>query len=69
MNSSTDQTHHPPRTAARNPAAPSARRDGVAALTLAAIGVVYGDIGTSPLYTVKEIFAPRHRRGASHPTT
>jgi KUP system potassium uptake protein len=22
------------------------------------IGVVYGDIGTSPLYTVKEIFAP-----------
>jgi KUP system potassium uptake protein len=30
----------------------------LAALTLAAIGVVYGDIGTSPLYTVKEIFAP-----------
>jgi KUP system potassium uptake protein len=30
----------------------------MAALTLAAIGVVYGDIGTSPLYTVKEIFAP-----------
>jgi KUP system potassium uptake protein len=29
-----------------------------AALTLGAIGVVYGDIGTSPLYTVKEIFAP-----------
>ena len=27
-----------------------------AALTLGAIGVVYGDIGTSPLYTVKEIF-------------
>jgi KUP system potassium uptake protein len=27
-------------------------------LTLAALGVVYGDIGTSPLYTVKEIFAP-----------
>lgn len=30
---------------------------GLAALTLGAIGVVYGDIGTSPLYTVKEIFA------------
>jgi len=30
----------------------------VAALTLGAIGVVYGDIGTSPLYTVKEVFAP-----------
>ncbi|MFM7008049.1 MAG: potassium transporter Kup [Betaproteobacteria bacterium] len=33
-------------------------QQGLAALTLAAIGVVYGDIGTSPLYTVKEIFAP-----------
>jgi KUP system potassium uptake protein len=31
---------------------------GLAALTLGAIGVVYGDIGTSPLYTVKEIFLP-----------
>jgi len=29
----------------------------VAALTLGAIGVVYGDIGTSPLYTIKEIFS------------
>lgn len=29
---------------------------GLAVLTLGAIGVVYGDIGTSPLYTVKEIF-------------
>ena len=28
------------------------------ALTLGAIGVVYGDIGTSPLYTIKEIFLP-----------
>jgi KUP system potassium uptake protein len=26
-------------------------------LTLAAIGVVYGDIGTSPLYALKEVFA------------
>ncbi|WIT13184.1 potassium transporter Kup [Paucibacter sediminis] len=33
-------------------------RQGLAALTLGAIGVVYGDIGTSPLYTVKEIFLP-----------
>ena len=30
----------------------------MAGLTLAAIGVVYGDIGTSPLYTFKEVFAP-----------
>jgi KUP system potassium uptake protein len=32
-------------------------RSRTAALTLAALGVVYGDIGTSPLYTIKEIFA------------
>ena len=34
------------------------RRQSTAALTLAALGVVYGDIGTSPLYTIKEIFSP-----------
>ena len=33
-------------------------KHGYAALTLGAIGVVYGDIGTSPLYTMKEIFSP-----------
>src|SRR5947207_9666136 len=33
------------------------RRHGTAALTIAALGVVYGDIGTSPLYTIKEIFS------------
>ncbi|HVB46895.1 MAG TPA: potassium transporter Kup [Burkholderiales bacterium] len=30
------------------------------ALTLAALGVVYGDIGTSPLYAVKETFGEGH---------
>ncbi len=34
------------------------RPQALAALTLGAIGVVYGDIGTSPLYTVKEVFLP-----------
>jgi KUP system potassium uptake protein len=29
-------------------------------LALAAIGVVYGDIGTSPLYTLREVFAGSH---------
>ena len=29
----------------------------IAVLTLAAVGVVYGDIGTSPLYALKEVFA------------
>ena len=31
-----------------------------ATLALAALGVVYGDIGTSPLYTMKEVFAGIH---------
>lgn len=30
------------------------------ALTIAAIGVVYGDIGTSPLYALKECFSPHY---------
>jgi len=29
-------------------------------LSLAALGVVYGDIGTSPLYAFRECFAPEH---------
>lgn len=45
-------------TALSDPAGQTAGKQGMAALTLAAVGVVYGDIGTSPLYTVKEIFAP-----------
>jgi len=32
----------------------------LAALTLGALGVVYGDIGTSPLYAFKEVFAHGH---------
>src|ERR1044072_7145545 len=36
----------------------SAKKQGTAALALGALGVVYGDIGTSPLYTVKETFGP-----------
>ena len=32
----------------------------LAGLTLAALGVVYGDIGTSPLYAAKETFNPAH---------
>src|SRR5262249_22413691 len=35
-------------------------RQSRAALTLLALGIVFGDIGTSPLYAVKEIFAPGH---------
>ena len=42
--------------ATRKPDSKDNTKAGLAALTLGAIGVVYGDIGTSPLYTVKEIF-------------
>ena len=32
----------------------------LAGLSLAALGVVYGDIGTSPLYALKEVFGGEH---------
>ncbi len=35
-------------------------KKGLAAMMLAAIGVVFGDIGTSPLYALKECFDPHH---------
>ena len=35
-------------------------RQALPALTLGAIGVVYGDIGTSPIYALKEIFNGHH---------
>ncbi|MES2149671.1 MAG: potassium transporter Kup [Pseudomonadota bacterium] len=36
------------------------KKSSLVALTLAAVGIVYGDIGTSPLYTLKTIFDPEH---------
>ncbi|MEW5942935.1 MAG: potassium transporter Kup [Pseudomonadota bacterium] len=44
-------------------AAPS---QGLAGIAIAAIGVVYGDIGTSPLYTMKEVFNGPHAVQLSH---
>ena len=38
----------------------SASKSSLTALTLGAIGVVYGDIGTSVLYAFKEVFASGH---------
>ena len=38
----------------------SSAHSSLAALTLGAIGVVYGDIGTSVLYAVKEVFGSGH---------
>jgi len=40
-------------------------RWGTLALSLGALGVVYGDIGTSPLYTVQLIFTGDHPMGPS----
>ncbi len=48
--------------AAAAPHVSASRRGRLATLTLAALGVVYGDIGTSPLYALKEVFG-----GAHHP--
>jgi KUP system potassium uptake protein len=38
----------------------STSKSSLAALTLGALGVVYGDIGTSVLYAVKEVFGSGH---------
>ena len=37
-------------------------------LVLGAIGVVFGDIGTSPLYTIKEAFSPHYGLQPDLPT-
>ncbi|MDA5194284.1 potassium transporter Kup [Govanella unica] len=36
------------------------KKSGIMPLTLGAIGVVFGDIGTSPLYALKECFSGHH---------
>jgi KUP system potassium uptake protein len=46
-----------------NARAPRGRGFGQSALVVAALGVVFGDIGTSPIYTIQTIFNP----GDPHP--
>src|SRR4051812_36512708 len=41
-------------------ASPSLKRSRTPGLALLALGIVYGDIGTSPLYAVKETFNPAY---------
>ena len=41
---------------------------GLPALVIGAIGVVFGDIGTSPLYTLQEAFAPHFGLTPDHDT-
>ena len=45
---------------------PSHRRTALASLTLTAVGVVYGDIGTSPLYAMRECFFGSHSVPPTH---
>jgi KUP system potassium uptake protein len=43
-----------------SPVSTPAHRRGLATLVVGAIGVVFGDIGTSPLYALKTAFGPDH---------
>ncbi|WP_225992176.1 potassium transporter Kup [Actinomadura montaniterrae] len=53
-------------TAPSEAGASSSEARGRAALMLGALGVVYGDIGTSPLYSLQTVFSIDH--GTVHPT-
>ena len=35
-------------------------------MLVAAVGVVYGEIGTSPLYTLKQVFSSHYEVQANH---
>ena len=56
-----------PRNGSRGDAS-SHGRTGLAGLVVGAIGVVFGDIGTSPLYTLREAFSPHYGLTANHDT-
>src|SRR5215510_3157231 len=47
-------------------AASSHERSALLSLTLTAVGVVYGDIGTSPLYAMRECFFGTHSVPPTH---
>jgi len=51
----TKPTPHPPEDHSHHPKA-----QPLPHLALAALGVIYGDIGTSPIYTIKECFSGSH---------
>ena len=46
----------PPAPRADQPDRPAAYRGALAVVALGALGVVFGDIGTSPLYAVETVF-------------
>ena len=51
----------PPPGDARDPHAAHHHQGSLLTLTLGAIGIVFGDIGTSPLYAFRETFAGHHK--------
>jgi KUP system potassium uptake protein len=70
--SDTTALEHPRHSESQRPSTPAddhrhggrmhpATRWGALALSLGALGVVYGDIGTSPLYTIQLVFSGGHR--------
>ena len=56
------ESGEPPRNAPDPPHGPRrpGAKAGMAALTAGALGVVFGDIGTSPLYALQTVFAADH---------
>jgi len=60
---SSPQPNQAPHISTNPEAAPTGQR--LRHLTLLALGVVYGDIGTSPLYALRECFRPEYRLAAT----
>ncbi len=61
-------TTHPVSTHGEDAAPHGHGHASLAGLIAGAIGVVFGDIGTSPLYTIKEAFTPHYGLTPDHPT-
>src|SRR5215211_377425 len=58
--------HWRPRATSRGDRAGATAHGALLPLTLTAIGVVYGDIGTSPLYALRECFFGSHSVPVTH---
>ncbi len=52
--------------ASNKPKISAVKEESLGVLSLAALGVVYGDIGTSPLYVMKTVFDPAHGLAITH---
>ncbi|MBA3395716.1 MAG: potassium transporter Kup [Deltaproteobacteria bacterium] len=67
--SETSGSHNPTGVQGPHTQRPRTRKE-LGWLSLGALGVVYGDIGTSPLYAMKECFSPasHHHANAADPT-